>query len=225
MGRFKHEAAAGDPVRKVVYLTEDEPDGCFYRFVPTAWGDLSAGRWRCSSRAPATRPVHLGDRARPDGVADGDPRPGRRAKHFNGGEGCHYADDICWFTTKGDNRVWAYDTARTYEPPTRPLVDRGTAPLTGVDNITGIRLRRPLRRRGRRQHGDQPHHPGPDGRTVPAGHRAGASEITGPAFSPTAAASTSPPSAAPAAIGGTGGITYEITGPLPLSDAPSRLAL
>ena len=31
------------------------------------------------------------------------------AKRFTGGEGCWYADGTCWFTTKGDNRVWAYD--------------------------------------------------------------------------------------------------------------------
>src|SRR3712207_8619273 len=43
MGRFKHEAAAADPVRRVIYLTEDETDGKFYRFVPTTWGDLSSG--------------------------------------------------------------------------------------------------------------------------------------------------------------------------------------
>jgi secreted PhoX family phosphatase len=36
MGRFTHEAAACDPVRQVVYLTEDESDGCFYRFRPAA---------------------------------------------------------------------------------------------------------------------------------------------------------------------------------------------
>jgi hypothetical protein len=24
----------------VVYLTEDEEDGCFYRFTPSTWGDL-----------------------------------------------------------------------------------------------------------------------------------------------------------------------------------------
>jgi hypothetical protein len=43
MGRFTHEAAACDPDRQVVYLTEDQGDGCFYRFTPRAWGDLSAG--------------------------------------------------------------------------------------------------------------------------------------------------------------------------------------
>src|SRR5919107_1197576 len=41
MGRFKHEAAACDPQRRVVYLTEDEEDGCLYRFLPDTWGDLN----------------------------------------------------------------------------------------------------------------------------------------------------------------------------------------
>jgi len=33
-GRFRHEAAVVDPETHVCYLTEDRPDGCFYRFVP-----------------------------------------------------------------------------------------------------------------------------------------------------------------------------------------------
>jgi secreted PhoX family phosphatase len=33
-GRFRHEAAAVDPVSAIAYLTEDQPDACFYRFVP-----------------------------------------------------------------------------------------------------------------------------------------------------------------------------------------------
>ncbi|HJL18155.1 MAG TPA: DUF839 domain-containing protein [Sandaracinaceae bacterium LLY-WYZ-13_1] len=33
-GRFRHEAAAVRPEDAVCYLTEDRPDGCFYRFVP-----------------------------------------------------------------------------------------------------------------------------------------------------------------------------------------------
>lgn len=33
-GRFNHEAAAVDPATNICYLTEDRPDGCFYRFVP-----------------------------------------------------------------------------------------------------------------------------------------------------------------------------------------------
>lgn len=33
-GRMRHEAASVDPDTHFAYLTEDRPDGCFYRFVP-----------------------------------------------------------------------------------------------------------------------------------------------------------------------------------------------
>lgn len=33
-----------DPVRRCVYLTEDQKDGCFYRFLPGTWPELAAGR-------------------------------------------------------------------------------------------------------------------------------------------------------------------------------------
>jgi len=34
MGRFRHEALAVDPGTGIAYLTEDRPDGIFYRFIP-----------------------------------------------------------------------------------------------------------------------------------------------------------------------------------------------
>lgn len=43
MGRFKHEAVCVDPRTGVVYLTEDETDGLFYRFVPDTPGKLANG--------------------------------------------------------------------------------------------------------------------------------------------------------------------------------------
>lgn len=43
MGRFKHEAAAVDPVGKRVYLTEDLMDGRLYRFTPSRWPRLGSG--------------------------------------------------------------------------------------------------------------------------------------------------------------------------------------
>lgn len=43
LGRFNHEAAAVDPRTGIVYLTEDEKDGLFYRFLPNARGKLAAG--------------------------------------------------------------------------------------------------------------------------------------------------------------------------------------
>jgi secreted PhoX family phosphatase len=43
MGRFVHEAALVDPRTGIVYLTEDRPDGLFYRFLPDSRGRLARG--------------------------------------------------------------------------------------------------------------------------------------------------------------------------------------
>ncbi|GHJ13349.1 alkaline phosphatase PhoX [Micromonospora sp. AKA38] len=218
MGRFKHEAAACDPVRQVVYLTEDEPDGCFYRFVPDTWGDLRTGRVQvlCAPEDQVAGPVTWRDL--PD--RDGFPVPTRyqagAAKSFAGGEGCWYADDTCWFTTKGDNRVWAYDAARerldlAYDDS---LVEAGAAPLTGVDNITGT--------------GGGDLYVAEDGGDMeinmitPAGVVTpflrllgqAASELTGPAFAPDGSRLYfSSQRGTSGAKAGTGGITYEVRGP------------
>ncbi|GHB34185.1 hypothetical protein GCM10010377_26190 [Streptomyces viridiviolaceus] len=139
MGRFKHEAAAADPVRGVVYLTEDVTDGCFYRFRPTTWGDLSSGTLEVLVAGTATSgPVTWARVPDPSG-ATATRNQVSGAKRFNGGEGCYYANDTCWFTTKGDNRVWQYNAAsQTLELAyDDSLVTSGTAPLTGVDNVTG----------------------------------------------------------------------------------------
>ncbi|MFC5955864.1 alkaline phosphatase PhoX [Streptomyces pratens] len=139
MGRFKHEAAAADPVRKVVYLTEDVSDSCFYRFLPTTWGDLSSGTLEVLVAGSGTSgPVSWVRVPDPSG-ATATRNQVSGAKRFNGGEGCHYANNTCWFTTKGDNRVWQYNAAaQTIELAyDDSLVTGGTAPLTGVDNVTG----------------------------------------------------------------------------------------
>ncbi|MFF8602686.1 alkaline phosphatase PhoX [Streptomyces sp. NPDC015232] len=140
LGRFKHEAAAADPVRRAIYLTEDETDGCFYRFLPTTWGDLSSGTLQVFKAGTGTSGTFSWQNV-PD--PDGAPTTTRNqvsgAKHFNGGEGCYYANDTVWFTTKGDNRVWQVNLAAgTYELAyDDSLVPGGAAPLTGVDNVTG----------------------------------------------------------------------------------------
>ncbi|MFY1700947.1 alkaline phosphatase PhoX [Micromonospora sp. WMMA1923] len=218
MGRFTHEAAACDPHRQVVYLTEDEPDGCFYRFVPDTWGDLRTGRVQvlCAPADQVAGPVTWRDVPDRDGV----PIPTRlqvgAAKHFNGGEGCWYDRGTCWFTTKGDNRVWAYDAVNqridlAYDDD---LVPAGTAPLTGVDNITGT--------------GGGDLYVAEDGGNLeinvitPAGVVApmlrivgqDGSEITGPAFSPDGRRLYfSSQRGISGASSGSGGITYEVTGP------------
>jgi secreted PhoX family phosphatase len=139
MGRFTHEAAACDPDRRVVYLTEDETSGCFYRFRPTTWGDLSAGTLEVLVAGTGTSgPVSWARVPDPDGSPTYTRNQVSGAKRFNGGEGCWYADGTCWFTTKGDNRVWAYDAVnQRIDLAYDDSLVSGTAPLTGVDNITG----------------------------------------------------------------------------------------
>lgn len=43
MGRFDHEAVCIDPRTGIAYLTEDQGDGLFYRFIPTVPGQLARG--------------------------------------------------------------------------------------------------------------------------------------------------------------------------------------
>ncbi|GAA2344531.1 alkaline phosphatase PhoX [Streptomyces violaceusniger] len=214
MGRFKHEAAAADPVRRTVYMTEDVTDGCFYRFTPTTWGDLSSGKLEVMVAGSGTSgPVTWATVPDPTG-ATATRNQVSGAKRFNGGEGCYYANATCWFTTKGDNRVWQYDAAaQTIELAyDDSLVTGGTAPLTGVDNVTGA------------SSGDL--YVAEDGGNMeicvitPGDVVApflrvdgqSGSEITGPAFSPdgkrlyfSSQRGTSGSSS--------GGITYEVTGP------------
>ncbi|MEX5633494.1 alkaline phosphatase PhoX [Parafrankia sp. FMc2] len=139
MGRFKHEAAACDPVRGVVYLTEDETDGCFYRFRPRTWGDLSSGTLEVlTGTTGATGPVGWARIPYTDGLFWATRNQVSAAAHFNGGEGCYYANGVCYFTTKGDNRVWAYDAAAQSLSLVYDAAQAGAnAPLSGVDNITG----------------------------------------------------------------------------------------
>ncbi|MFC5825172.1 alkaline phosphatase PhoX [Nonomuraea insulae] len=207
MGRFKHEAAACDPDHRVIYLTEDETDGCFYRFTPTTWGDLSSGRlevlcgdgtvWR---EVPDPTPAVLERQTRHQVPA---------ARHFNGGEGCHYAAGVCYFTAKGDRKVWAYDTARQ----TVTAIYDGTGTLDGVDNVTGLKGDLYVAEDGGNM---EINIITPDGVVAPVMRLNGQarSEITGPAFSPDGARLYfSSQRGASGEAAGTGGITYEVTGP------------
>ena len=165
-----------DPVRQVIYLTEDETDGCFYRFVPTTWGDLSAGTLQVLRAGPApSGTVTWANVPDPDGSPDRAPATrSRGAKRFNGGEGCYYAQrHRAGSPPRATTGSGSYNARQQHHRARlrRLLVDRRRAPLTGVDNITGTPVRRPVRRRGRRQHGDLHHHPGRHRRAVPADHR------------------------------------------------------
>jgi len=139
LGRFKHEAVAIDPVQGHLYLTEDETDGCFYRFVPAAaLPDLSAGELQVAQMVEQGGSFRLQWHAVPDAQAE---RTATRhqvdeATHFNGGEGIAWESGLVYFTTKGDNRVWRFDTS-TQVIEVLYDVATSTAPhLSGVDNVT-----------------------------------------------------------------------------------------
>ncbi len=108
MGCFKHDAIACDSDHHVLYLTEDENDGCFYRFVPDDWGDMTTGRLEVLV-CPPGGPVSWERVPSPAALVEPTRAQVPGARRFNGGASCHYDDGVCYFVTTGDGRVWAYD--------------------------------------------------------------------------------------------------------------------
>ena len=143
MGKFQHEAAAVDPIRRVILLTEDRSDGLLYRFRPSNYPDLSSGTLE-AAQILGSGSIALGQVRSvtwlpvPDPTVSGGTATRFQvpaATRFNGGEGAWYQDDVVHFTTKGDNRVWKYDSAADtieilYQANLSP-----TPQLTGVDNV------------------------------------------------------------------------------------------
>jgi secreted PhoX family phosphatase len=137
MGTFTHESVCVDPVRERLYMTEDKENGCFYRFTPTAYPDLTAGKLEAAVVNETTRAVtwvEVKRSATPVPVRLQAWRKG--AKKFNGGEGTWWDGGVAYFTTKGDDRVWAYDCeAQRLEILYEAEKVGPDAPLRGVDNI------------------------------------------------------------------------------------------
>lgn len=138
LGTFTHEAVAVDPVGRRLYLTEDKPNGRFYRFTPDQYPSLSGGRleaarvsWSADRLSGTVDWVPVDKRI----SAAQNPLISGRTTAFNGGEGCWADDGVVYFSTKGDNRVWAYTPASgriecIYAAELYP-----ESPLRGVDNI------------------------------------------------------------------------------------------
>ena len=212
LGTFQHEAAVVAADGRL-YLTEDRPDSGFYRFTPTLAGDLSAG-----SLEIATGPSAVGTVtwvAVPDPTAWSTPcrRQVPASIKFDGGEGIDSLGTTVLFTTKGDNRVWGYDTATSQM--TIRYQAGGPSPLSGVDNLwiddpSGTFL---VAEDG----GDmevvmiRPDNTAQAIVRIP-GHEG--SEVTGPCFSPDGSRLYFSSQRAP--VGPFGivlGVTYEVTGP------------
>jgi len=137
LGNFSHEAAAVDPVAGHVYLSEDQSDGLFYRFTPDAPGNLASGLLEAAvvDAAGGVTWVEVPD---PNLVTEGTQIRNQlpEATHFDGGEGLWYFEDVVYYTTKGDKRVWAYNCrTQTLELVYDGLNTPGAA-LNAVDNVT-----------------------------------------------------------------------------------------
>lgn len=212
MGSFFHEAAAVASDGNV-YLTEDKGDGAFYRLVPDVAGDLSSGVLQVATGPTHDAPVTWKPVPRPNPTWD-DPTRKQLSDtlRFSGGEGIATDGDTVWFTTKGDDRVWAYELA------SRSVSIRhqaGGSGLSGVDNLwfdressalfvaeDGGDMRVVLLR--------------PDNSLVTVAHLPDQdlSEITGPCMSPDGQRLYFSSQRAPVGpLGVVLGVTYEITGP------------
>lgn len=147
LGCFRHEAIAFDVNRNKVYLTEDEPDGCLYRFTP--YETLDSGHVSLDEGFLEVAEIVVSGQTRmiqwhrlPDPSASEieTRKQVKRCTHFNGGEGIWYDQGTIYFTTKGDNRVWAYNTQNHLLHIIYDASHYTSPVLMGVDDITSNHL-------------------------------------------------------------------------------------
>ena len=159
------------------------------------------------------------------------------ATKFDGGEGLWHHEGIIYFTTKGDKKVWAYDV----RPRMLELLYHHALGTDGAERgrqRDGLALRRRLRVRGRRQHGDLHDHVqgrvapfvrigNADG-SVPPEHQG--SEMAGVVFDPSGTRMYFSSQRAYLYVPGTpaaDGALYEVQGPfrLPKRGVPAELGV
>ena len=218
MGVFEHEAAAIDEVNQHAYLTEDLEDGRFYRFKYDTPEDLSTGRLEVAEvmGGGAEGPVQWREVADPSAAEVETRLQVPSSTVFNGGEGIWYHEGIIYFSTKGDNRIWAYETDTSILTIIYDAATSSDPILTGVDNLTVSPSGDIL---VAEDAGDmQIVAITPEGSLVPVVQVVGQdlSEITGPAFDPSLQRlyfSSQRGDVTVEDILGFRGITYEVTGP------------
>lgn len=216
-GTFAHEAVAVDTSNHHLYMTEDKTDGCFYRFVPDTlnaqgYADLSSGTLEVAVIDWSLSTVNWIPVPDPGATTQATRYQINSSTAFNGGEGIVFFNNLVSFATKGDNRIWSYNTETNKISVVYDASTHSNPILTGVDNIT-------LSQEGELIVGE-------DGgnlqivaitnsnKLIPLVQLIGhdSSEVTGPAFSPdgkrlyfSSQRGTSGTS--------DGGMTFEVTGP------------
>jgi hypothetical protein len=88
-GRYRHEAACVDPTTLVAYLTEDQDDGCLYRFVPSSLATPFAGRLQAMAlggrpRVNTSRELAVGQTLDATWVDIDDPDPAKDTVRHQG---------------------------------------------------------------------------------------------------------------------------------------------
>jgi uncharacterized protein len=133
LGFFAHEAAAVDPDNGRIYMTEDRPNGLFYRFTPAAYPDLSSGTLEAAvldgttmSWVPVPDPT---GGSRPADQLDG------VATIFAGGEGAWWRQGTVFWNTKFDNKIHRLDCSTDTYGVVYDAASFGEPPLRGIDNI------------------------------------------------------------------------------------------
>jgi secreted PhoX family phosphatase len=229
LGRYAHEAAVVDPATGWVYLTEDAGKGRLYRFRSDVYGDLSSGTLEALKREP-------GGNVSWHEVSTKQPERSKQTSVFNRGEGAFFSDGHVYFSTTGDDRVWALNTATdqievvydaTAIGPDAPLHDPDclTAHPTSGDLFVGedaddLQLVLLADGDGNRvaapfvqligHGGGETGSPGQDGDVVPSSSWKPESEITGLAFTPDGSRLYM---SSQRGTDGVRGMTFEITGP------------
>ncbi len=128
MGTFLHEAATVDPRTGHVYLTEDDPQGRLYRFVPERPGHLDAGTLH-AAHVNGTAVTWI-----PTSSTAPDRSPSTTA--FNGGEGLWVDGDAMYMTTKHDVRVWRMNLRTQQMGVIYQAAATPGGTLNAVDNVT-----------------------------------------------------------------------------------------
>lgn len=127
LGAFRHEAVAVDADRRQLFLTEDDPEGRLYRFVPSRWPNLSAGMLQAAGVTGGRVRWFDVDASRPDRSPE--------TTAFDGGEGVVVSGTSLLFATKGDRRIWELDLATEQLSVFHDCIARPDTPLTRVDNL------------------------------------------------------------------------------------------
>ncbi len=139
LGFFKHEAVAVDADRGQLYLTEDEKDGCLYRFTPAKpLPDLNQGLLEV---AIVDKHNNVGwqviDAPNPslNGPLQRTRYQVKAATPFKGGEGIWYQKGLIMFATKRDNRIWVLNIESQSLQVLYDVKEHDPTLLSGVDNL------------------------------------------------------------------------------------------